>query len=184
MKVAERVVLAMALTLGLSGCRAFNNGSISSTPRPLAARTFDIDGFVAEHNRNAELIQSLTAKPSIGVAGRVMRTRTEGRLALERPRNFKLELSTMNDKKADIGSNDEEFWFWVQNDKDHSIYWCRYADLAASSLAITHQPDWIIEALGLAKRPPRSKCTRGRKPARRPSFFQPPATRAIRTRVR
>jgi hypothetical protein len=149
MKVAERVLLAMALLCGLSGCRAFSNGSLSSTPRPLAERTFDVEGFVADHNRNAGLIQSLTAKPAIGVAGRVMKTRAEGRLALERPRNFKLELSTMNDKKADIGSNDDEFWFWVQNDKDHSIYWCRYADLDASSLSITHQPDWIIEALGL-----------------------------------
>jgi hypothetical protein len=149
MKVAERILLAMALTLGLSGCRAFNNGSLSSTTRPLGERTFDLDRFVAEHNQNAERIQSLTAKPSIGVAGRVMRASADGRLALERPRNFKLELSSMNDKKADIGSNDEEFWFWVQNDKDHSIYWCRYGDLDASSLAIDHQPDWIIEALGL-----------------------------------
>jgi hypothetical protein len=48
-----------------------------------------------------------------------------------------------------MGSNDEEFWFWVQNDKDRSIYWCRYADLDSSALAMTHQPDWIIEALGL-----------------------------------
>ncbi len=149
MKVAERMVLAISLTLGLSGCRAFNNGSLSMTPKPPARPAFDVDGFVAEHNRNAELIKSVTAKPSIGVAGRMTRTRADGWLALERPRNFKLELRSMGDKKADMGSNDEEFWFWVQNDKDRAIYWCRYSELNASALVLTHQPDWIIEALGL-----------------------------------
>ena len=67
-----------------------------------------------------------------------------------RPRNFKLELiSHMGQTKADIGSNDEEFWFWVQNDDDRSIYWCNYDDLESSALAVTYQPDWIMEALGL-----------------------------------
>jgi hypothetical protein len=149
MRIARRIMLAMTLTLGLGGCRALNTGSLAPTPKPLAVRTFDLDKFVAEHNRNAERVQSLTAKPSIGVAGRVMRARADGRLALERPRNFKLELASMGEKKADIGSNDEEFWFWVKNDKDTSIYWCNYSELDASTLAITHQPDWIIEALGL-----------------------------------
>ncbi len=149
MNVAERALLALTLTLGLSGCRAFNNGSLSMTPKPLVRPTFDVEAFVAEHNRNADRIESLTAKPSVGVAGRLTKARADGRLALERPRNFKLELWSVGDKKADMGSNDEEFWFWVQNDKDRSIYWCRYADLDSSALAMTHQPDWIVEALGL-----------------------------------
>jgi hypothetical protein len=149
MRVAERTLLALALMLGLSGCRAFNNGSLSMTPKPLVRSTFDLEAFVAEHNRNADRIESVTAKPSIGVAGRLTKARADGRLALERPRNFKLELWSVGDKKADMGSNDEEFWFWVQNDKDRSIYWCRYTELDSSALAMTHQPDWIIEALGL-----------------------------------
>ena len=36
-------------------------------------------------------------------------------LAVERPRNFKLELSHSMSTIADIGSNDERFWFWFQN---------------------------------------------------------------------
>jgi len=148
MKVARPILLAMA-TLGLSGCVALNRGSVSSTPRPLAERSFDKDEFVAEHNRNAERIESLTAKPSIGVAGKVvMKGRADGRLDLVRPRKFKLVLKSMGATKADIGSNDEEFWFWVQGD-DKSIYWCNYDELDSTPLAVTYQPDWIIEALGL-----------------------------------
>ncbi len=64
---------------------------------------------------------------------------------MERPRNFKLEIVARSGRtKADIGSNDEEFWFWVDNDKDKSINWCRYEDLESSAVPVTYQPDWII----------------------------------------
>jgi hypothetical protein len=150
MKIAPSILLAVAAMLSASGCRAWNTGplALSPTPRPLADRTLDVDKFVAEHNKNAEQIQTLEAKPTIGVYGRVMKAHTDGRLALERPRNFKLELSSARGtKEADLGSNDEEFWFWVSSEK--SVYWCKYADIDSSALAITYQPDWIIEALGL-----------------------------------
>jgi hypothetical protein len=74
----------------------------------------------------------------------------EGRLAVVRPRDFKLELSAgLKGKVADIGSNDERFWFWVSSRKDKSVYVCDYADLGATTLAATYQPDWIVEAMGL-----------------------------------
>ena len=149
MRFARSIMLAIAATLGASGCRAWNAGSPTPTPRPLADRSFDVATFVAEHNRNADLIQTLEAKMSIGVRTKLMRGGgADGRLAMERPRNFKLKLSTMGNTKADIGSNDQEFWFWVQND-ENKIYWCNYDDVESSSLAVTYQPDWIIEALGL-----------------------------------
>ena len=149
MKIAPSITLAVAAMLSAGGCRAWNTGplSLAPAPRPLAERTLLVDSFVAEHNKNAERIQTLEAKPTIGVSGRVMRAHANGRLALERPHNFKLELSSVKGKEADLGSNDEEFWFWVSSEK--SIYWCKYADLNSSALAITYQPDWIIESLGL-----------------------------------
>jgi hypothetical protein len=149
MRIARTIWLAMAATLCASGCRAWNPGPLALSPRPPGEISFDVDKFVAEHNRNAERVQSLEAKPTIVVASRIMKASANGRLALERPRNFKLELSDPTAKKADIGSNHDEFWFWVSNDKDKAIYWCDYQDLDSSALAITYQPDWIIEALGL-----------------------------------
>ena len=153
MKIAPSFLLAIAAMLGAGGCAAWNRGTLSlmPAPRPLSERVFDVDAFVAEHNKNADRIQTLEAKPSIdihGRMGRVTRAHAEGRLALERPRNFKLELSSTGGRKeADLGSNDEEFWFWVSSEK--AIYWCNYADLDSSAVAVTYQPDWIIEALGL-----------------------------------
>jgi hypothetical protein len=148
MKVAWRFLLAMMATLGLGGCRALSTGSLAPKPPPLAERTFDVETFVAEHNRNVERIQSLQARPTITLGGK-FKGGADGRLAMERPRNFKLELLAFGSPKADIGSNDEEFWFWVQNENDKSVNWCRYEDLESSAVPITYQPDWIIAALGL-----------------------------------
>ena len=158
MKVAPRLLpamLAILATLNAAGCRTASMGSIAHN-RPPEVRpqsTFDLQGFVAEHNQNAERIQSLEAKPAITVtmgppdhaeSGAVV-----GRLAVERPRNFKLELSHSMSTIADIGSNDERFWFWFQNRKDKSVYYCDYTELSSTSLAVTYQPDWIVEAMGL-----------------------------------
>jgi hypothetical protein len=155
MKVAPRLLLAMLATLGAAGCRTASMGSIAHS-RPPEVRpqpTFDLEEFVAEHNQNAERIRSLEARPSIGVKigppGETQEGRVDGRLALERPRNFKLELSHIRSTVADIGSNDERFWFWFQNKKDRSVYFCNHADVSSTSLAVTYQPDWIVEAMGL-----------------------------------
>lgn len=155
MPVGRRIGLVMAMAVGLAGCRADGTGSLSMLPRRNPpASSFDLDGFVAEHNRNAEAIQSLKARPKINVAaGRtgVTKAKVEGHLAMERPRNFKLELEVQGLKKADIGSNAEKFWYWIPStDKDQRwIYWCNYRDLESSDLPVTYQPDWIIEAMGL-----------------------------------
>jgi hypothetical protein len=153
----------MAVAVGLTGCRAAGTGSLSLLPRHNpAATSFDLDEFVAEHNRNAEAIESLEARPSINVAmRRVMRFTVDGRMALERPRNFKLELQDHGNPKADIGSNAEEFWYWVVNeDKEQKwIYWCDYRDRETAELPVTYQPDWIIEAMGLRPITPQEAAT-------------------------
>ncbi len=150
MTVGRRIWLLMAIALGLTGCRAAGTGSLSPNPRPgLAHKSFDLDEFVADHNRNAEGIESLEASPSIGVKLERKSYAVSGRLAIERPRNFELELSHLAGKKGDIGSNDQEFWYWIANPEQPNIYWCRYDELESSELPVTYQPDWIIEALGM-----------------------------------
>ena len=134
MKIAWRFLLAMMATLGLGGCRALSTGSLLPNPRPLAERAFDVDAFVAEHNRNVETeFKALEAKPD--QLGR----KAHGRSSMAGwPWSARVTSSSncprSGPTKADIGSNDEEFWFWVGYDKDKSIYWCNYEDLESSTL--------------------------------------------------
>ena len=149
-------MLVLLATLGAAGCRTIGTEP-STRPRPPEARArsaFDVDEFVAEHNQNADRIRSLEARPSIAAAmgppgNRTNEGHLDGRLAMERPRNFKLELYHIKSTFADIGSNDERSWFWVQNSKDKSVYVCDHAELSSTALAATYQPDWIVESMGL-----------------------------------
>ena len=155
MSITRKFGLALMLALSVSGC-AWNSGSIAPK-RPVVGKTavVDVDDFVARHNANADKIQTLVAKPAVeidarGVRMSELRAGTEGRLAMERPQNFKLVLELAGQKKvADIGSNDQEFWFWVPNERDRSIYWCNYSDLDRTGVAVPFQPDWIVESMGL-----------------------------------
>ena len=155
MKIAPRLLLAMLAILALAGCRTVGTGSIAhSRPPDLRPRpTFDLDTFVAEHNENAGRIESLRAKPAItatmGPPDRARSHRVDGRLALNRPRSFELQLYRLGTNYTDIGSNDEKFWFWVQNEKDRSVYYCNHDDLESTTLGVAYQPDWIVEAMGL-----------------------------------
>lgn len=154
-RVAPRLLITLAATLGAAGCRTANVNSIAHNrpPEAKARPSFELEEFVAEYNRNAERILSLEAKPAItasmGPRGEAQEGQVDGRLAVVRPRDFKLELSHFRSTVADIGSNDERFWFWMQSKKDKSVYVCDYADLASTSLAVTYQPDWIVMAMGL-----------------------------------
>lgn len=157
MRVGRRIGLLAILAAVLAGCRADGTGSLSMLPRRgPSPPSFDLDGFIDEHNKNAEAIGSVEARPSINVASatpmrKMFKANLSGHLALERPRNFKLELEAEGVPKADLGSNAQEFWYWVSSpDRDQKyIYWCNYRDLDTSDLPITYQPDWIIEAMGL-----------------------------------
>ena len=158
MKVAPRLLpamLATLATLSAAGCRTASMGSIAHN-RPPEVRpqsTFDLQEFVAEHNQNAERIQSLEAKPAITVTMGPRVIPRAGLWPAVLPWSGRAisswSLPTPCRTIADIGSNDERFWFWFQNRKDKSVYYCDYTELSSTSLAVTYQPDWIVEAMGL-----------------------------------
>lgn len=162
MKAAFRLTLALIATFGASGCRT---AGLSPSARPTPAvvpeprLSFHLDEFIEDHNRNAERIESLTSSASI--SGTMVSPETgepttggiNGHVSFLRPKDFKFEVTYgfHSRKVADIGSNRDRFWFWLQSDNKDSrhVYFCDYADLPSANLAGTYQPDWIVEVLGL-----------------------------------
>jgi hypothetical protein len=109
----------------------------------------NVPTLLADHNRNSEKIQTLEAATHISVSENGHARPASGKLAFERERNFKLHLSTAGMEVADIGSNDQEFWIWVNDRRDPAVYYCDYDENGASPLSVSFQPDWIIQAMGL-----------------------------------
>lgn len=143
-------LLTAALLFAATGCRTAGvNNLAQKDPAPVRARESATE-LLAEHNRNAEKVQSLEASPSISGSNRSrIWPGASGRLAFERPRNFRLQISAGFSEAADIGSNDQEFWFWFKESPQKAVYYANYDESGASPLAAGLQPDWIVEAMGL-----------------------------------
>ena len=72
---------------------------------------------------------------------------------MERPKNFKLDLSTNFGQVADIGSNDQMIWFWIKDGTD-GVYVARYTEDGRPSARLNIDPQWVLEAMGLAELTP------------------------------
>ena len=63
----------------------------------------------------------------------------EGTLFCQKRRNFRLRAKALGQPAVDIGSNDEEFWFWISQAKDEDnvarVHYCSYKDMAAGKAA-------------------------------------------------
>ncbi len=53
--------------------------------------------------------------------------------------------------EVDLGSNNEQFWFWVKQGKPPALYYCRHDQFATSAARqiIPVEPEWLIDALGV-----------------------------------
>jgi hypothetical protein len=109
------------------------------------------DQVVAQINRNADRIQALTAR-DLDITSNQVLVPLDGRLALEKPRRFRLlvRMPATKTTVADIGSNDQEFWFYTsQPSQQASLIHCSYEDYGRVQTRIPFQPDWVFDALGL-----------------------------------
>ncbi len=72
-------------------------------------------------------------------------------MAVESPRNFRLIAKSIAGKEADIGSNDERFWFWLKRGQEKRVITVKHEDLskAQQRMQMPFQPDWIMEAFGV-----------------------------------
>ena len=162
-------LLVATSLLAAAGCRTAGVGNLVRQDTLPSRAEESASDILVEHNRNAERIQSLEAQSTISSANRGAVGGLSGKLALELPRNFKLVLSGPINNVADIGSNDQEFWFWAKDSQEKAVYFCNYDATGASPLSAAGlQPDWIIEALGLRLIPDeeasRIKVTPGKDP--------------------
>jgi hypothetical protein len=155
-RLASSAVLFAAVSGGCAASRVGHNlrpDVVAERPQIDAPAIADV---VARNNQNAQQITSLKAEPTVSGKFGMRSAGTRGQMAFERPHNFRFVVSSgMGKREADVGSNDDEFWFWANNDKDKNVYVCRY-DAPSNVIdgkELAFQPDWFVEALGLREIP-------------------------------
>jgi hypothetical protein len=158
------------LTLSL-GCKLFNSDPGPGTgPAPRLAAAPKADDLVAYLNRNAQPITSIEAKDVLLTAKQNGTDPIDltSYLACQKgarpgtPPNFRLQGTLFGNSEVDIGSNSEEFWFWIKRSApDAPVYHCSYANYDAvakrGAMPFPIKPEWVVEALGMAEYDPRAK---------------------------
>jgi hypothetical protein len=155
---------AVSVVALASGCRREMipdpPAAVSKTGKPT------VPDLVAYLNNNARQVQSIKStqleiqakqgNDSIGL---------QGTLFCQKPRDFRLRANVAGSPAVDIGSNNEEFWFWISQGKDEDgvarVHYCSYADMAAGKarMPFPFQPDMIVAALGMGDYDPQKEYT-------------------------
>jgi len=154
MRARRHALIVLLAVVAGPGCRALSVDP-GRPPAVPPVPTVEVERIVGRLNHNAGKVQSLEAWPA--VSDRRIGS-ASGRMALVRPRNFKLTIDAPagGGQKADIGSNGREFWVWMPAD-GHApkvTYVGRYDASGEPPPGLIVQPDWVIEALGLRILPP------------------------------
>jgi hypothetical protein len=83
----------------------------------------------------------------------------DGKLVCQKPRNFRLKAVVVGNPAVDIGSNGDEFWYWISKANPPYVYHCSYKELGTGKVNIPFpfQPDMVVAALGMAEYDPKAK---------------------------
>lgn len=119
---------------------------------------------VNPHVTNAELVSHLNANVDrirgwrdtrASISGSSFPVSLNASIAVEGPRKFRLVAKKPigGSPVADLGSNDQQFWFWFEDPKHPEVITCNHEDLAQASqvLPIPFEPDWLMEVFGVVR---------------------------------
>jgi hypothetical protein len=144
------------VSLFMIGCMGLTGSRRPAAPVQQAYidRTPTAHELVAYLNANAGRLRSLDSHDlDLDVQAGKQSFGLRGTLLCQKPKNFRLQakMPALSKTVADFGSNDQEFWYWIEQDRPPFLYHCAYADLERGNVVLPFplRPDWVLEALGL-----------------------------------
>ncbi len=142
------------------GCSLLpHNRDRGPAPTAVPSKAPDASALVNYLNQNAQRVQTIRAKVAIDAKQGTQPVGLDGELACQKPRDFRLKAKLVGRPAVDIGSNNEEFWYWISQAPDPYVYHCSYADMATGkvNLPFPFHPDMVVAAMGIAEYDPEAK---------------------------
>lgn len=168
MRSLRLVLLAVLVAPGV-GCKWLEDIKKNAGSRPTGAiPKVEPDRLVSLLNLRADRLHSIEyANISMRVSGKglLLPANLHGHLAAEQPHNFRLTTTHgLASAKLDMGSNDKEFWIYSNaNAKEPVCLYASQADFASGKTrmpeGIPFEPNWVLEALGMAHYPEKGDYT-------------------------
>jgi hypothetical protein len=118
------------------------------TPPPTAAQVVD---YLNENSKRLQCLrcQDLAVDCSMGLQPSVT---LHGQMVCQQPRNFRMTARFLGKDELDLGSNQEEFWYWVRRGDPYQVH-CAYRDMDEGkirAMPFPFRPDWLLEMLGMS----------------------------------
>ncbi|QVL34684.1 hypothetical protein KIH39_12475 [Telmatocola sphagniphila] len=157
--ISRIALLAGMLLLGASSGCSTPNAKVDNTPKGgLTSRnnqeTPTAEVLVKYLSRQSSQIQMLDYRDiSMEVTAQGRRAPSiEGYLVCEKARNFRLAGKVFGAQQVDLGSNNEQFWYWVKQSPEPHIFYCNYTDFERGvRLPFPFQPEWVLDVLGMGE---------------------------------
>jgi hypothetical protein len=154
----SHVGLALAAAITLFGCSHTPIvGDRANPPAPASDKLPDAASLVNYLNLNAQRVQSVRAKVDMDCKAGGQSFALGGQMACQKPLDFRLKGNVLGQPAVDIGSNNNEFWYWISKAEPPHVYHCSYRDLKTGKVRVPFpfQPDMVVTALGIADYDPR-----------------------------
>jgi hypothetical protein len=149
-------VTALAIVLVAVGCnlaphRRDPGGRIPGDPAAVPT----VDNLISYLNRNANNLGENQALQCTNLAidakADNQSVGLDGMMVCQKPRNFRLTAKVLGSPTVDIGSNKDEFWYWISKNQPPYLFHCSYEALKkGTQIPFPFQPEMAVAALGLA----------------------------------
>ncbi|HWY85109.1 MAG TPA: hypothetical protein VNX28_00200, partial [Gemmataceae bacterium] len=131
--------------------------AVEATQKDSAKQTPDVipskEQLLDYLNDNARRVESLRcADVDLTCTQGIKSFSLRGSMVAQRPRNFRLSAKTLGRPVIDIGSNDQEFWYWISKANPPYQDYCSHKDLhegRGRRVPFPFQPEWVMQAIGL-----------------------------------
>lgn len=77
------------------------------------------------------------------------RFRLNGNLRYEKDRNFRMMVRSIFGRELDLGSNENQFWFWSRRNREPGLYFAKHEDYYKTRLKTPFNPVWMMRSLGI-----------------------------------
>jgi hypothetical protein len=158
-------IVGLVFLVSLTGCSSTRWGFVKNNDRqaaPVASGEVPTASQLVEYlNDNAGRIQSLRVDDmSLTLYQGIRAFNLSAKMITDKPRNFRLSAGTLGNQVVDLGSNEQEFWYWISKANPPYQVYCSYKDLKegrVSQMPFPFQPEWVMESLGLGPYGPPEK---------------------------
>jgi hypothetical protein len=145
---------AMLFLALLPGCGTTRFGWLKQPERTPPPADIPTTAKLVDYlNENARRVQTLRCEDvALTCSMGLQSIGLTAQMVAEKPKNFRMGGQMAGKDVVDLGSNDQEFWFWSSYDNPPRLNYCTYKDWndgAARNVEFPFQPDWILETMGL-----------------------------------